>query len=61
VEASKWHRGHAPGLLPVALGGPCERVRTDAELLEAICEIRTELDGQLGRAGSYPNSSQRQI
>jgi hypothetical protein len=45
----------------VALGGPCERVRTDAELLEAICEIHTELDGQLGRAGSEPHSPQRQI
>jgi putative transposase len=28
--------------------GPCERERTDAELLEAICEIHTELDGQPG-------------
>ena len=45
----------------MALGGPCERVRTDAELLEAICEIHTELDGQLGRAGSEPHSPQRQI
>jgi putative transposase len=28
--------------------GPCERERTDAELLEAICKIHAELDGQPG-------------